>query len=77
MENRNKRLSIIKAISLAVIAGGILLLFFGINTYDSSSYGLFRFLIGSATDKSTLVLMAGVVATDVGFLGLLRGSKTF
>jgi hypothetical protein len=77
MEDRNKRLSVIKAISLSVIASGILLLFLGVNVYDSSNYGLFQFLIDSAKEKSTLVLMVGVVATDLGFLGLLRGTKRY
>jgi len=77
MENQKKRLSLNNAISLSAIAGGILLLFYGINAFDSFDNGFFRYLIDSATDKSTLVLTVGVAATDLGFLGLLRGSKTF
>ena len=64
-----------KAISFAVLAGGILLLIFGIIAYDSSSSDISRFFTGSATDKSMWMLVGGVVATIQGFVGLLRGSK--
>ena len=64
-----------KAISLAVLAGGILLLIFGINAYDSSRSDISRFFTGSATDKSIWMLVGGVVATILGLVGLLRRSK--
>ena len=64
-----------KAISVAVLAGGILLLIFGINAYNSSSSEISRFFTGSATDKSIRMLVSGVVATVLGLVGLLRGSK--
>ncbi len=65
-----------KAVSLAVLAGGILLLIFGINAYDSSSSDISRFFTGSATDKSIWMLVGGAVVTVLGLVGLLRGSKT-
>jgi hypothetical protein len=64
-----------KAISLAVLAGGIFLLIFGINAYDSSSSDISRFFTGSATDKSIWMLVGGVAAMVLGLVGLLRGSK--
>jgi len=64
-----------KAISLAVIAGGILLLIFGISAYDSTSSDISRFFSGSATDKSIWMLVGGVAATVLGLVGLLRASK--
>jgi hypothetical protein len=76
MENQNKGFYMIKAISLAVLAGGILLLIFGIRAYDSSSSDISRFITGSATDKSIWMLVSGVVATVLGLVGSLRGSKT-
>jgi hypothetical protein len=75
MENQNEGLSMNKAISLAVFAGGILLLIFGISAYNSSSSDISRFFTGSATDKSIWMLVGGVVATVLGLVGLLRGSK--
>jgi hypothetical protein len=64
-----------KAISVAILAGGILLLIFGISAYDSSSSDISRFFTGSATDKSIWMLVGGIVATVLGLAGLLRGSK--
>jgi hypothetical protein len=64
-----------KAISLAVLAGGILLLIFGISAYDSSSSDISRFFTGSATDKSIWMLVGGAAATVLGLVGLMRGSK--
>jgi hypothetical protein len=65
-----------KAISLAILAGGVLLLIFGINAYNSSSSDISRFFTGSATDKSMWMLIGGAVATVLGLVGLLRGSKS-
>ena len=65
-----------KAISLAVLAGGILLLVLGISAYDSTSSDISRFFSGSATDKSIWMLVGGVAATVLGLVGLLRRSKT-
>ena len=65
-----------KAVSLAMLAGGILLMIFGINAYDSSSSDISRFFTGSATDKSIWMLVGGLVVTVLGLVGLLRGSKT-
>jgi uncharacterized membrane protein YidH (DUF202 family) len=65
-----------KTISLAILAGGVLLLIFGINAYNSSSSDISRFFTGSATDKSIWMLVGGAVATVLGLVGLLRRSKT-
>jgi len=64
-----------KTISLAILAGGILLLILGINAYDSSSSDISRFFTGSATDKSIWMLVVGVALTVLGLVGLSRGSK--
>ena len=64
-----------KSISLAILAGGILLLIIGLNAYNSSSSDISRFFTGSATDKSMWMLVGGAVATVLGLVGLLRGSK--
>ncbi len=65
-----------KAISFAILAGGLLLLVFGINAYDSASSDISRFFTGSATDKSMWLLVSGAMATVLGLFGLLRKSKT-
>ena len=64
-----------KAISLVVLAAGILLLILGMNGYDSTSSDISRFFTGSATDKSVWMLVGGVLATLIGMTGLLRMSK--
>jgi hypothetical protein len=65
----------IKPLLFAFLAGGILLLIFGINAYNSSSSDISRFFSGSATDKSIWMLVGGIVLTVLGLAGLLRGSK--
>jgi hypothetical protein len=63
-----------KIISLILLVGGIILLIFGINAYDSSSSDISRFFTGSATDKSMWMLIGGGVVTVLGLLGLSRYS---
>jgi hypothetical protein len=58
-----------KLISLALLAGGVLLLIFGINAMDSFGSDVSRFFTGSPTDKAVWMLIGGVAATIVG-LGL-------
>jgi len=64
-----------KAISLAVLADGIVLIMLGINAYDSTSSDISRFFTGSATDKSMWFLLGGVAVTVVGLIGFARRSK--
>jgi hypothetical protein len=65
-----------KAISIAILAGGILLLVFGINAYNSPGSDISRFFTGSATDRSLWMLVGGIVMTVLGTVGLLRRPKT-
>lgn len=65
----------IKAISLALLAGGILFLILGINASNALSSDISRFFTGSVTDKAIWMLVAGVVGTAIGLLGLLRASR--
>jgi hypothetical protein len=62
-----------KAISLALLAGGILLLVFGVMATTSLSSDISRFFTGSPTDKAIWMLIGGVVGSVVGAVGLLRG----
>ncbi len=64
-----------RTISIAILAGGIILLIFGINAYDSTSSDISRFFTGSATDKAMWMLLGGVALTVLALVGLLRGSK--
>jgi len=76
MEHHLEALSMTKSVSVALLAGGILLLIFGITAYDSTSSDISRFFTGSATDKSIWMLVGGVAASVLGLVGLLRRSKT-
>jgi hypothetical protein len=62
-----------KAVSLALLAGGILLIVFGVMASTSLSSDISRFFTGSPTDKAIWMLVGGVVASVVGAVGLLRG----
>ncbi len=62
-----------RAVSLALLAGGILLIVFGIMASTSLTSDISRFFTGSPTDKAIWMLVGGVVASVVGAVGLLRG----
>ena len=62
-----------RAVSLALLAGGILLIIFGIMASTSFTSDISRFFTGSPTDKAIWMLVGGVVASVVGVVGLLRG----
>lgn len=64
-----------KPLSLALLAGGILLVVLGINVSNSFGSDVSRFFTGSPTDKAIWMLVGGVVGVVAGLLGLARGSK--
>ena len=64
-----------KVVSLAILAGGILLIIFGVSATKSFSSDISRFFTGSPTDKAIWMLVGGAVATVIGLVGLMRWSK--
>lgn len=64
-----------KAISLALLVGGLILIIYGVSAADSIGGRFTRFFTGSPTDETVWMLLGGIVATIVGAGGLLRGSK--
>ena len=66
----------IKAISIGILAGGILLLILGINAYNSSSSEISRLFTGSPTDNAVWLLFGGATVAVLGLAGLLLRSKT-
>jgi hypothetical protein len=64
-----------KAISLAFLAGGVLLVILGISASKSLGSDISRFFTGSPTDKAIWMLIGGVVLSIIGLAGLSRGSK--
>ena len=64
-----------KIVSLALIAGGVVVIVFGINAMNSFSSDVSRFFTGSPTDKAVWMLIGGVIALVVGLTMTLRGAK--
>ena len=64
-----------KAIALALLVGGIILIVFGMNESHSFGSDVNRFFTGNPTDKSMWMLVGGAVAAVAGLTMTLRGSK--
>jgi len=62
-----------KLILLAILAGGIVLVVFGVAATESFSSDVSRFFTGSPTDKAIWLLIGGIVAVIIGLGGLLHG----
>jgi hypothetical protein len=64
-----------KFASLALLAGGLVLIIMGINATNSFSSDVSRFFTGSPTDKAVWMLIGGIVAAVGGLAMTLRSSK--
>lgn len=62
-----------RLLSIALLAGGIALMIFGINATNSFGSDVSRFFTGSPTNKAIWMLIGGIVATAVGLAGTVRG----
>ena len=65
-----------KLISLALVAGGIVLVVMGVNATNSFSSDVSRFFTGSPTDKAVWMIIGGVVASLAGLTMLWRNPKS-
>ena len=65
-----------KIISLALLAGGVALIIYGLNASDSIGSSFSRLFTGNPTDKTIWLLLGGIVAAALGAGGLARGSKS-
>jgi hypothetical protein len=74
-ENQKEDFSMNQTVSLALLAGGILLTIFGVSSYNSFGSDMSRFFTGAATDRAIWMLLGGIVASVIGLVGLLTGSK--
>jgi amino acid permease len=61
-----------KPLSLALFAGGIILIIYGVSASNSTASGLSRIFSGNPTDRTMWLLIGGVAAAIVGLVGLLR-----
>ena len=64
-----------KIVSLALLAGGIILIVLGVNATNSFSSDVSRLFTGSPTDKAMWMLIGGIIAAIIGLVGTLNGSK--
>ena len=64
-----------KIVSVALLAGGIVLMIVGINATNSFGSDVSRFFTGSPTDKAVWMLIGGIIATIVGLGLTLRSWK--
>ena len=65
----------IKGAALALLAGGILLIIFGVNAMNSASSDLSRFFTGAPTDRAIWLLVGGIVMLVAGLAGLVSDLK--
>jgi hypothetical protein len=61
-----------KALSIAILVAGIVLLIFGINAHDSVTSSAKELVTGTPTDKSLWLIIGGIVAIIVGGFNSLR-----
>jgi hypothetical protein len=65
-----------KAISVALIVGGVMLLYFGGQSFHSIDDHVARFFTGSPATKTILLIAGGATAMLAGLIGLsMPGGK--
>lgn len=64
-----------KIISVALLVGGILLLYFGYDEYHSFGSELDQALGGSGSDEAIWMIVGGAAAGIAGLVGLLRENQ--
>jgi len=62
-------------LSILLLAGGVILIVYGLSASDSLGSSFSRFFTGSPTDKTLWLLIGGVIAVAIGLTGVLRGNK--
>lgn len=60
-----------KMISIGLLAGGLLLLYFGYQDYQSFSSEVTEFVTGSPDSRAMWMMIGGTVAAVAGLVGLL------
>ncbi len=62
-----------KIISAALLVGGLLLLYFGYDEYQSLGSEIDQAFGGSGSDEAIWMMVGGAAATVGGLVGLMRG----
>ena len=71
----NGGLLVNKAISLAILVAGALLLVFGVSASQSLGSDISRFFTGSPTNKAIWMLIGGAVLSIIGLVGVFGRSR--
>jgi hypothetical protein len=61
-----------KAAAFALLAGGAVLTFFGVNAMNSANSDISRFFTGAPTDRAIWMLVGGIVMLVAGLIPLLK-----
>lgn len=61
-----------KAVSLALLVVGLVVLVFGFNASHSIGSDVSRTFTGTPTDKSIWLIVCGAIAAIIGAVGLIR-----
>ena len=64
-----------KALSIAILVAGIVLLIFGINAHDSLASSAKEVVTGTPTDKSIWLIVLGIVGILVGGFSSFRRAR--
>jgi hypothetical protein len=65
-----------RVISVALLVGGVMLLYFGGQSFHSINDSMSRFFTGSPATKTILLIVGGAVASFAGLIGLaMPGGK--
>ncbi|WP_193099373.1 DUF3185 family protein [Burkholderia sp. Z1] len=65
-----------RVISVALLVGGVVLLYFGGQSFHSINDDMSRFFTGSPATKTILLIVGGAVVSFIGLIGLaMPGSK--
>jgi uncharacterized membrane protein YidH (DUF202 family) len=64
-----------KMVSLALLAGGVVLIVIGVNATNSFTSDISKFFTGSPTDRAVWMIIGGVVAALAGLTMLWRSPK--
>jgi uncharacterized membrane protein YidH (DUF202 family) len=65
-----------KAIGIALLAVGVMLIVFGVNASNSFNSDVSRFFNGRPTNETVWFLVGGVAACIIGVVALLKGPKS-
>lgn len=64
-----------RIVSIGLLVGGVVLMFFGIGAMNSFGSDVSRFFTGAPTDKAVWMLVGGIVAVVVGLGGTWRSLR--